>query len=147
MVIAGGSGWGQVLASAEAERLRASGNLRLLGHVPDAELSMLCARCAVFAHVSLYEGFGLTVLEAMRAGAPVVASSTTATAETAGGAAVLVTPEDPGAITAGLRRVIEDEELAQAQRAAGLAHAATFSWDHTADLLMQTFDRALNALR
>ena len=143
LVIAGGAGWGEVLASTEAERLRGSGHLRLLGHVPDAALSILCARCAVFAHVSLYEGFGLTVLEAMQAGAPVVASSTTATAETAGDAALLVDPLDPEAIAAALRRVLEDDGLAASLRDAGQAHAATFTWTHTADLLMQSFQRAL----
>ena len=143
LVVAGGAGWGTVLADPAADSLRQSGALRLLGHVPDADLAQLCARCAAFAYVSLYEGFGLPVLEAMRAGAPVVASATTGTGETAGSAALLVDPEDHAAIAAALRLVIEDGAAAAALRDAGQAHAATFSWPATADLLVASWHRAL----
>lgn len=145
LVIAGGLGWGTVLADPAADRLRQSGQLRLLGHVPDADLSRLCARCAVFAYVSLYEGFGLPVLEAMGAGAPVVASATTGTGETAGAAALLVDPRDHAGIAAALLRVIEDAPAAGCLRRAGLAQAAAFTWARTADLLLASWRRALLA--
>ena len=143
LVVAGGSGWGTVLADPVADRLRQSGRLRLLGHVPDADLSRLCARCAVFAYVSLYEGFGLPVLEAMGAGAAVVASATTGTGETAGGAALLVDPRDHVGIAAALFQVIEDAPAAARLRRAGLAHAATYTWQRTADLMLASWRRAL----
>ena len=78
LVIAGGKGWGKVLARPEAEAAVRDRSVRLLGHVEDAELVVLCARAGVFAYVSLYEGFGLPVIEAMAADTPVLASSTTA---------------------------------------------------------------------
>jgi len=143
LVIAGGVGWGTVLADPAADRLRQSGQLRLLGHVPDADLARLCARCAAFAYVSLYEGFGLPVLEAMAAGAPVLASATTGTGETAGGAALLVDPHDHAAIAAALFEVIEDARAACRLRRAGQAHAAMFTWQRTADLLLASWRRAL----
>ena len=81
---------------------------------------------------SLYEGFGLPVLEAMACGAPLVHSATTAVAETAGEAGLAVDPMDPHAIAAGLAAVLEDAVLASRLRTAGLARAAQFSWTETA---------------
>lgn len=143
LVVAGGRGWGETLANATAERLRRGGDLRLLGHVPDADLVALCARCAAFAYVSLYEGFGLPVLEAMASGAPVVASSTTATGETAGDAALLVDPRDVAGISQALRRVTEDADVASRLRAAGLARAAGFTWRRTVDGMIASWRAAL----
>ena len=77
------------------------------------------ARAAVFAYVSLYEGFGLPVVEAMAAGAPVLASSTTAVGELAAGAALLVDPEDEHGDLDGLRALIEDDALAERLRGRG----------------------------
>lgn len=143
LVIAGGAGWGTVLADPVADQLRQSGRLRLLGHVPDPDLSRLCARCAAFAYVSLYEGFGLPVLEAMMAGAAVVASATTGTGETATNAALLVDPRDHAGIAASLHTLIEDMPAAARLRSAGRAHAATFTWQRTAELLLASCRRAL----
>ena len=102
-MIAGGKGWGSVLARPEADAAIRDGTVRLLGHVSDADLVALCSRAAAFAYVSLYEGFGLPVVEAMAAASPVLASSTTAVGELAAGAALLVDPQDEQAITAGLQ--------------------------------------------
>ncbi len=143
LVIVGGSGWGDRLASAPAEAARREGTVRLLGHVPDADLTPLYARAACFAYPSLYEGFGLPVLEAMAAGTAVIAAATTATGETAGDAALLVDPLDPAAIAAALEAALTDPALATRLAAAGLARAATFSWTRTADALVASWQRAL----
>ena len=107
LVIAGGHGWGDRLTSDLADRARRSGTLRLIGRVTDDDLVALYARCAVFAYPSLYEGFGLPVLEAMACGAPVAASCTTAVGETAGDAALLFNPQDVAAVAATLGRVLD----------------------------------------
>ena len=104
--------------------------VRWLGRVSDAELARLYrgARCVVYA--SLYEGFGLPVLEAMACGAPVVTSADGATAEVADGAAVLVDPLDPEAIAAGIADALaRREEL----RDRGLERARAFSWAAAAE--------------
>ena len=143
LVIAGGKGWGSVLARPEADAAIRDGTVRLLGHVSDADLVALCSRAAAFAYVSLYEGFGLPVVEAMAAASPVLASSTTAVGELAAGAALLVDPEDEGAITEGLRTLIEDTALAERLRGEGLARAAEYSWKRTIDTLITSWRRAL----
>ena len=143
LVIAGGKGWGEVLARPEADAAIRDGTVKLLGHVADQDLVALCSRAGVFAYVSLYEGFGLPVVEAMAAGAPVLASSTTAVGELAAGAALLVDPLDESAITEGLRRLIEDTAYADELRAAGLAKAAQYTWQRTIETLLVSWRKAL----
>ena len=103
--------------------------LRLLGHVHDALLPGLYAGAEAFALPSLYEGFGLPVLEAMAAGTPVVAARTSALPETCGGAAVLA---EPDAFAPALTALLADDAERERLRAAGLARAASFTWDATA---------------
>ncbi len=145
LVIAGERGWGHALDDDLAARAQRDGSLRLLGHVPDADLVALYARAAVVAYPSLYEGFGLPVVEAMACGAPVVTSGSTALRETAGDAALLVDPLDTDAIADALRRVLEDAELAAALRTRGLARAARLTWDRTATGMIESWRTALAA--
>lgn len=105
--------------------------LVLLGAVPDADLPALYAGAAAFVLPSVYEGFGLPVLEAMAAGTPVVASNVTALPETAGGAARLVDPE-PEALRDALLSLLGDAAEQARLRAAGLERARAFTWERTA---------------
>ncbi len=146
LVIAGGRGWGEALSGAMAARALAEGHLRLLGHVADADLVALYGRAAAFAYPSLYEGFGLPILEAMACGAPVITAATTASAETAADAALLVDPVDVAAIATALAEVIEDEFLAARLSAAGLARAGGFTWERTTAALLATWRRALGRI-
>jgi len=121
LLVAGAAGWGGVQVE--------GGGVRWLGEVQDDELARLYRGARAVAYVSLYEGFGLPVLEAMACGAPVVAARNDALEEVSGGAAVLVDPLDPDAIAAGLHEAIDRrEEL----RPLGLARARVFDWHRVA---------------
>jgi len=141
LVIAGRAGWayGDTL-----DRIRAEPGVRYLGHVDEATLAALYENASVLAFPSLYEGFGLPLLEAMARGVPAVAGRVGAMPELAGDAAVLVDPEDVDAIAAGLEAVLGDPALRQRLGAAGRARAAGFTWRRSADLTRDVL-RAISA--
>lgn len=128
LALVGPRGWdeGEIVRAAELA------GARLIGRVSDTDLAALYSGCACFAYPSLYEGFGLPVLEAMQAGAPVVTSDTSSLPEVAGDAALLVDPLDSGAIGEAIRRVLSDPALAADLRDRGRRRAAGFSWQRTA---------------
>jgi glycosyltransferase involved in cell wall biosynthesis len=108
---------------------------------PELEGLYGLASCVVFP--SLYEGFGLPVLEAMIRGVPVACSDRSSLPEVAGDAALLFDPEDVDAIAAALQRLLRDGALADRLRAAGREQAARFSWERTASLTVESYRRAL----
>jgi glycosyltransferase involved in cell wall biosynthesis len=126
LVVVGALGWetGETL-----DALRSLGDrAAMLGFVSDAALAELYRRCAVFCYPSLGEGFGLPVLEAMAAGAPVVTSNLSSLPEVGGDAAEYIDPHDVASIAAGVRRVLEDAALRERLAQAGPARAREFSW-------------------
>ena len=118
-------------------------DLRLPGWLPDADLEGLFALATLVAFPSLYEGFGLPVLEAMARGVPVVTSARSSLPEVAGDAALLVDPLREEEIAAAIERLLGDGELRERLRADGLAQAARFSWERTAQLTVASYRRAL----
>jgi glycosyltransferase involved in cell wall biosynthesis len=131
LLVAGAPGWGGV-------RVEGDG-IRWLGEVGDDELARLYRGARCVAYVSLYEGFGLPVLEAMACGAPVVAGRNDASEEVAGSAAVLVDPLDPAAIAAGLAEAVDRrDEL----RDLGLARARAFDWAEVGRATVEVYREA-----
>jgi glycosyltransferase involved in cell wall biosynthesis len=109
-----------------------AGGVRSVGYVDDADLPGLYAGARAFVLPSRYEGFGLTCLEAMACGTPVIAADRAALPETCGDAAILIDPDDPRAIEGAVMRAATDAALGDDLRRRGLARAAQFSWDRTA---------------
>jgi len=117
--------------------------VRLLGYVDKAELPSLYAGASAFLYPGIYEGFGLPIIEAMACGGPVITSTTGATPEVAGGAAILVDPFSVESIEAGIERATRPEEAARL-RALGFERARRFNWSDAADATIETYRRALN---
>ena len=140
LLIAGQPAWRH---EAEAELVRGLGlerDVRFLGYVPDADLPALYRGAALLAFPSLYEGFGLPVLEAMACGTPVVTSDRSATAEIANDAALLVDPHDIDALASAIGRLLADEQLRDELRARGLARAGEFSWRRAAQETLSLYE-------
>ncbi len=130
-------------AARARHELGVAGDVRFLGWVDDAELEGLYAAARCFVFPSLYEGFGLPVLEAMARGVPVACSGRGALAEVAGDAALRFDPESEPEIAAAIERLLGDPAEAERLRAAGRAQAARFTWRATADGTLACYERTL----
>jgi len=143
LVIAGGRGWlNEELESAIAP-LESRGEARRLGYVDEAELPALYAGAFAFAFPSLYEGFGLPVLEALASGVPTLTSRNSSLQEIArdaqGDVALCVDPLDEGALRDGLVRLLEDETWRAQATPRGVAHAGAFTWSRCVDATVAAY--------
>lgn len=118
-----------------------------LGWLPPEELEGLYAAAALFVFTSLYEGFGMTVLEAMARGVPVACGAASAVPEVAGDAALLFDPESPEQIAEAMRSLLRDGALRDRLAEAGRARAEQFSWERTARETVDSYRRALSEAR
>jgi glycosyltransferase involved in cell wall biosynthesis len=141
LVIAGRPGW----RTDALARLFANSDHRhdviFTGYVADSILAALYRECALFVYPSLYEGFGLPVLEAMACGAPVITSNTSSLPEVAGDAARLVDPFSVQSIRAALEDVLRDRHLQEELRGLGKRRASEFSWERTARETLVVYER------
>jgi glycosyltransferase involved in cell wall biosynthesis len=132
LALAGRPGWLYEQVYELAESLGLGDRVRFLGGVPAADLPALYSGAKVFVLPSLYEGFGMPVLEAMACGAPVVCANTTSLPEIAGDAALLFPPGDESALAQAITSLLMDSELSSLLKRRGFAQAARFSWETTA---------------
>jgi glycosyltransferase involved in cell wall biosynthesis len=121
-----------------------AGDVRFPAWVSGEEVEGLWALADAFVFPSLYEGFGLPVLEAMARGVPVACSNASSLSEVAGDAALLFDPRDERAIAEALRRLLGDERLREELRARGLDRVTEFTWQRTARLTLESYRRALD---
>lgn len=140
LVVAGASGWKNRALKKLLAQARSEG-VRLIGYVEPHALPLVYASAAVFVCPSLHEGFGMPVLEAMAAGAPVVASNTSSLPEVAGDAALLVDPHSRAELARSMERILTDRDLAASLVEKGRQRARQFTWDRTADATRAFFER------
>jgi len=133
LVIVGARGW----LTGELERrlvpLERSGQIKRLGYVSQEDLPLIYSSAHAFVFPSLYEGFGLPVLEALASGTPTLTSNRSSLPEVAGDAALLVDPENVDTLTAGLERLLTDAEWRAQATERGLRQARQFSWERCVD--------------
>jgi glycosyltransferase involved in cell wall biosynthesis len=134
LVIVGPDGW-QMEESLKAANGNAE-NIRLLGYVSEEDLAALYRLCTVFCYPSLYEGFGLPLLEALQSGAPAITSSVSSLPEVAGPAARYVNPRETGEISAALVELLESPGKREELGKRALDRAREFSWDRTASAVL-----------
>jgi alpha-1,3-rhamnosyl/mannosyltransferase len=142
LVLAGPSGWYGAVLRRRVEELGLGAVVRFLGHVADGDLRVLYQGARVMVFPSLFEGFGLPVLEAMASGTPVVCSSHCSLPEVAGDAALLVDPTAPGELAATVLRVLHDPGLHDRLRRAGLQRSAPFTWRESARRTVAVYEDA-----
>ena len=143
LVIAGKEGWLMEELFSYLKSLGIRERVRFTGHLSDNDLRALYSSCRAFVYPSLYEGFGLPLLEAMACGAPVIASRIPSLMETAGNAACFVGAEDRRDLAQSIIRLLEDSGERQRLSLAGLQRAREFSWESSASATLNTYRQVL----
>ena len=144
LVLAGAEGWGNDELRLELDR-PGPGTIVRTGQVSDEDLDALYRGADAFAYLSLYEGFGLPVVEAMARGIPCVVSDTSSLPEVVGDHAVHVDPTDVGEIADALARVLTEPDVADDLRRRGPERADRFTWEATARATLDAYRRATGA--
>jgi glycosyltransferase involved in cell wall biosynthesis len=141
LVSIGWSGWLNSEFHQEVRRLNMEERILFLGHVPDDEVALLYSGASLMVYPSLYEGFGLPILEAMACGCPVICSNTSSMPEVAGNAAILVSPKDETGLAEAIDTVMQDREYSKQLIESGHKRAGEFSWDYTAQKTVSIFEK------
>lgn len=142
LVCTGPYGWSSRDLARKIERLGITAAVRFMGYVPRADLPAIYNLSDFFVFPSLYEGFGLPVVEAMACGVPVITSQTSSLGEIASGAALTIDPEDAGALADAIDRLARSATLRRDLSERGLVRAKTFSWQRTAREMLAVYKRA-----
>lgn len=142
LVLAGGKGWDYAPIFATIERHQLQDWVSLPGFVPTQELALWYNAAEAFIYPSVFEGFGLPVLEAMACGTPVITSNVSSLPEIAADAGVCLPPDDIAAWTESLHRAATDAAWREQARAAGLEAAKKFRWETHAKLTIASYQRA-----
>jgi glycosyltransferase involved in cell wall biosynthesis len=147
LVLAGGKGWLMEDFDSVVEKLGLRQDVVVLGYAEESELQWLYQNCFAFIYPSLFEGFGLPVLEAMSLGAPVIASNTTSLPEIVGPAGLLVDPLQEGEIFQGMLKLSIDPIFRAKLRDSLVEQAKRFSWIRTANEIQKVYREALRRPR
>jgi glycosyltransferase involved in cell wall biosynthesis len=141
IVFVGGKGWNNQELAQTIDDYNLSGKIIFTGYVPDKDLPYLYNRAAVFIYPSLYEGFGLPVLEAMSCGTPVITSNLSSLPEIVGRAGILVNPKNEQELAGAIKNILERPKMALSMKKKGLLQAKKFSWQKAAKETLKVFKK------
>lgn len=144
LVVVGANGWLSKSLAQRIKMLSTRGEIITLGYVDSQDLPYIYAGACGFALPSLYEGFGLPILEAMATGTPVLTSTSSSLPEVADGAAILVNALDIEDIANGLKKLIEDKQWQQKAIVKGLERAQQYTWNHCIDNTIKVYKHIKN---
>jgi glycosyltransferase involved in cell wall biosynthesis len=145
LVLVGRQHWGHQAILASVREKRMEDQVIFTGYVPDEDLPALYTAADLFVYPSLYEGFGVPVLEAMACGTPVITSNTSSLPEIAGQAALLVAPYNVPDIAEAISTVLLNNDLQHTLRTRGLEQARRFSWTETARQTLAVYEQVMSA--
>ena len=145
LAIVGKRGWMFSEIFSTVQTLKIEDKVVFTGYVPEADLPSLYNGACLFVYPSLYEGFGLPVLEAMSCGTPVVTSNVSSMPEIAGESALLVDPRAPKQLAQAMEKVLVDDGLRRSMREGGLRRAAEYSWERTARETLKVYHQVWKA--
>ena len=143
LVLTGARGWGDSPLFAAVQQLGLTQRVRFTGNVADELLPYLYSAAQVFVYPSLYEGFGLPVLEALACGTPVITSNTSSLPEVAGDAAILFDPHNPDILADQLTDLLDNQNRRAELSMRGPARALQFTWQSTAQLTMDVYRQVM----
>ena len=144
LITVGGNGWDYGKVKEQVKSLGLENRVHFLGYVSDNLLRLLYRKALVFVYPSLFEGFGLTVLEAMASGCPVITSNISSLPEVAGGAALLINPENVEELSRNILLVCNNNEKRKEMRVKGINRAKSFIWDKTASLTFDIYKKVID---
>ncbi|MQR02606.1 glycosyltransferase [Glaciimonas sp. GS1] len=145
LLVVGMQGWHVDQLQGALSQAVSAGHVRLAGYLDQADLACVTAAARIMVFPSLYEGFGLPVLEAMTSGTPVITSDCASLPEVAAEAGIYVDPQDEEGLAEQMRCLMEDDEIWMAQHIAGLERSAQFSWKKCASVTAEVYRQAANS--
>jgi glycosyltransferase involved in cell wall biosynthesis len=143
LIIGGGKGWDYEPIFEAVQKYKLEPFVKFVGFIPSEDLAIWYNCADVFIYPSVFEGFGLPVLEAMACGTPVIVSDASSLPEVAGDAGLCIPPDDVSAWTAALRRAWEDDQWREQARERGRIEAGRFTWTQTAGATVASYRKAL----
>lgn len=144
LLIVGRKAWDFEEVDEVHTQMNSKKEVKFLGHVPPDELGQIVASAFAMVYVSLFEGFGIPIVEAMSCGVPVITSNITSMPEAAGDAALLVNPKSVEEISTAMKKIVGDSSLRNSLIEKGKVQTQKFSWNLTAEKLWQCCEKVLN---
>ncbi len=146
LVLIGSSGWNDEEIQKKIAAYQSKNLIKYLGYLPEADLRDLFAGARGFVYPSLYEGFGLPIIEAMACGTPTLTSNCSSMPEVAGDIAILVDPNDVTSIYHGIVKLLEDDVFCENAAQEGVKHAAKFTWENCANQTLEVYKKVLGII-